>query len=243
MRKGSILLICLLLLLSLLLPVSVLADSRTINLESKILESFDPDTRTTDWLVVGSKFTTEGYPKQVYTKAWPEALYGANLENNDYQVLGVHVKWNRKGYNNVEIIPVKKDGDGNIVPNPISIPGEVKNLDLWVWCSRFDYYMDVHLRDTEGVVHVLRLGNLNKVGWINFNTNIPGVIRQNAQHVPFLKNLELVKFVIWTKPEENVSDFYVYLDQVKVLTDMFITRFDGDSLASSKKVQEVWEGK
>ncbi len=243
MRKGSILLICLMLLLSLLLPVGVLADSQTVNLESKILETFDPGTKTTDWLVVGSKFTTKGYPKQVYTKAWPEALYGANLENKDYQVLGIHVKWDRKGYNNIEIIPVKKDDKGNIVPNPIPIPGDVKNLDLWVWCSRYDYYMDVHLRDADGVVHVLRLGSLNAVGWKNLSTNIPGYIRQRAVHVPFLKSLELVKLVIWTKPEERVNDYYVYIDQIKVLTDMFITRFDGDSLASPTSIQKVWEGK
>ncbi len=243
MRKGSILLICLLLLLSLLLPVQVLADSQTVNLELKVLETFDPDTRTTDWLVVGSKFTTKGYPKQVYTKAWPEALYGANLENKDYQVLGVHVKWDRKGYNNIEIIPVKKDDKGNVVPNPIPIPGDVKKLDLWVWCSRYDYYMDVHLRDANGVVHVLRLGSLNAIGWKNLSTDIPGYIRQTATHVPFLKSLELVKLVIWTKPVERVNDYYVYIDQIKVLTDMFITRFDGDSLASPKSVQKVWEGK
>ena len=243
MRKGSILLICLMLLLSLLLPVGVLADSQTVNLESKVLETFDPGTKTTDWLVVGSKFTTKGYPKQVYTKAWTEALYGANLENKDYQVLGIHVKWDRKGYNNIEIIPVKKDDKGNIVPNPIPIPGDVKNLDLWVWCSRYDYYMDVHLRDANGVVHVLRLGSLNAVGWKNLSTDIPTYIRQSAVHVPFLKNLELVKLVIWTKPEEKVNDYYVYIDQIKVLTDMFITRFDGDSLASPKSIQKVWEGK
>ncbi len=243
MRKGSILLICLLLLLSLLLPVAVLADSQTVNLESKVLETFDPDTRTTDWLVIGSKFTTKGYPKQVYTKAWPEALYGANLENKDYQVLGIHVKWDRKGYNNIEIIPVKKDDKGNVVPNPIPIPGDVKNLDLWVWCSNYDYYMDVHLRDANGIVHVLRLGSLNSVGWKNLSTTIPGYIRQSARHVPFLKSLELVKLVIWTKPEEKVNDYYVYIDQIKVLTDMFITRFDGDRLANPKNVQKVWGGK
>ncbi len=243
MRKGSILFICLLLLLSLLLPLSTFADTQTENLESRVLETFDPDTKTTDWLVVGSKFTSEGYPEQVYTKSWPEALYGANLENKDYEVLGIHVKWDRKGYNNIEIIPVKKDDEGNVVPNPIPIPGMVKKLDLWVWCSRFNYYMDVHVRDSAGVVHVLRLGDLNSIGWKNFSVAFPGSIKQSGLHVPFLKSLELVKFVIWTKPEESVSDFYVYLDQVKVLTDLFITRFDGDNLANSKKVQEVWGGK
>jgi hypothetical protein len=30
------------------------------------------------------------------------------------------------------------------------------------------------------------------------------------------------------------------LDQIKVLTDMFIDRFDGDALAQPGKVQDIW---
>ena len=46
--------------------------------------------------------------------------------------------------------------------------------------------------------------------------------------------------VLWTKPQENVSGFNIYLDQVKILTDTFVTRFDGDDLANPDKVQEIW---
>ena len=241
MRKGSILIICLTVLFLLVLP-SVMADSATENLESKILESFDPENRTTDWLVVGSKFITEGFPKQTYTEAWPEAVYGSNSDGMDLQVLGINVKWDRKGYNNIEIIPVKEDEDGNIVPNPISIPGRVRKLDLWVWCSDFDYYLEAHVRDTRGVIHVLHLGGLARIGWNNFYADIPNRIAQTGQYVPFLKSLELVKFVVWTKPTENVSDYYIYFDQIKVLTDTFITRFDGDDLAGRGSAEKIWGG-
>ena len=239
MRKGSILIICLAVLFLLVLP-TVTADTATENLESRILESFDPDNRATDWMVVGSKFITEGFPKQTYTKAWPEAVFGSNPEDKDLQVLGVNAKWDRKGYNNIEIIPVKKDADGNAVPNPIQIPGRVKTLDMWVWCSDFDYYFEVHLRDTKGVVHVLNMGSLQKIGWNNFYTNIPSYISQTGQYVPYLKSLELVKIVIWTKPSEKVNNFFVYFDQIKVLTDTFITRFDGDDLATQGNSAKIW---
>jgi Flagellar filament outer layer protein Flaa len=239
MRKGSILIICLTVFFLLVLP-SVMADSATENLESRILESFDPENRTSDWLVVGSKFTTEGFPKQTYTEAWPEAIFGSNQDEKDLQVLGVNVKWDRKGYNYIEIIPVKEDADGNTVPNPISIPGRAKKLDLWVWCSDFDFYFEVHIRDTNGVVHVLNMGSLAEIGWNNFYTEIPGRIAQTGNYVPFLKTLELVKVVIWTKPTENVSNFFVYFDQIKVLTDTFITRFDGDDLASQGSEAKIW---
>ncbi len=239
MRKGSILIICLTVLFLLVLP-SVMADSATENLESRILESFDPDSRATDWLVVGSKFTTEGFPKQTYTEAWPEAVYGSNNEGLDLQVLGVNMKWDRKGYNNFEVIPVTKDDEGKVIPNPISIPGRVKKLDLWVWCSDFDYYLEVHLRDTNGVIHVLNMGGLAKVGWNNFSTPIPNRIAQSGQYIPYIKSLELVKFVVWTKPTENVSNYFIYFDQIKVLTDTFITRFDGDELAGKDSAAKIW---
>jgi len=239
MRKGSILIICLAVLFLLVLP-TVTADTATENLESRILESFDPDSRTTDWMVVGSKFITEGFPKQTYTKAWPEAVFGSNSEGKDLEVLGINAKWDRKGYNNIEIIPVKKDADGNMVANPIPIPGRVKKLDMWVWCSDFNYYFEVHLKDTNGVVHVLNMGSLQRVGWNNYYTNIPGYISQSGQYVPYIKSLELVKIVIWTKPSENVSNFFVYFDQIKVLTDTFISRFDGDDLAAQGKSSEIW---
>ena len=239
MRKGSILIICLTVLFLLVLP-SVTADSATENLESRILESFDPEDRTTDWLVLGSKFVTEGFPKQTYTKSWPEAVFGSNKDDKDLQVLGINVKWDRKGYNNIEIIPVKEDADGNTVPNPLSIPGRAKKLDLWVWCSDFDYYFEIHVRDTNGVVHVLNMCGLARIGWNNFYTDIPGYIAQTGNYVPFLKSLELVKIVIWTKPTENVSNYFVYFDQIKVLTDTFITRFDGDDLAGEGSAAEIW---
>ncbi len=239
MRKGSILIICLVVFFLLVLP-SVMADSATENLESRILESFDPESRTTEWLVVGSKFITEGFPKQTYTEAWPEAIFGSNQDGKDLQVLGINAKWDRKGYNNIEIIPIKEDSDGNTVPNPLSIPGRVKKLDLWVWCSDFDYYLEVHVRDTNGVVHVLNMGGLAKIGWNNFYTDIPGYIAQTGKYVPYLKSLELVKIVIWTKPTENVSNYFVYFDQIKILTDTFITRFDGDGLAGKESAAEIW---
>lgn len=241
MRKGSILIICLTVLFLLALP-SVVADSGTENLESRIIESFDPEDRSTDWLVVGSKFTTEGFPKQTYTEAWPEAIFGTNPDGRDLQVLGINVKWDRKGYNNIEIIPVKKDDAGNIVPNPIPLPGRTQKMDMWVWCSDFDYYLEVHLRDTKGIIHVLNMGSLATVGWNNFYMNIPSWIDQSGQYVPFLKSLELVKLVIWTKPTENVSDYYIYFDQIKILTDTFIGRFDGDILSSQESVEKIWGG-
>ncbi|MDR0453091.1 MAG: flagellar filament outer layer protein FlaA [Treponema sp.] len=54
--------------------------------------------------------------------------------------------------------------------------------------------------------------------------------------------MTFVKFRIWTGPMEQVNNFYIYFDQLKVLTDTFETRYDGEELADPKKVQELWSG-
>jgi hypothetical protein len=241
MKRGGYIFVCLILLFFLALPFCVSAENgATVVLESRVIESFDPETKASDWVVVGSKFSAEEYPKMVSAKSWPEALFGANREGKDLQVLGVNGSFVRQGYNSIEIIPVKKESDGAWEPTPIPMPGKVKTIDLWVWGSNYDYYMDAHVSDFEGVVHVLRLGSLKYIGWKNLKADIPSYIPQTIQYIPHHKGLELVKLVLWTKPAENVKDFYLYIDQVKVLTDVFVNRFDGDDMTQPEFMQEVW---
>jgi hypothetical protein len=242
MKRGVLLFLCLSVLVFLLSPSLLLADEQTENLVSHVLETFDPETRTTEWLVTGSKFVTEGFPKQTYIEAWPEALYGANREGLDLQTLGAYFKFDRKGYNYIEFIPVSENEAGETVNSPIPIPGSVKKLDLWAWGSDFDYYLEAHIMDPRGIVHVLNLGSLNYVGWKNLSVTIPTYIPQSRNYAPYLQGLELVKLVLWTKPEEAVNECYFYLDQIKVLTDVFISRFDGDALTDPEKIEELWGG-
>jgi len=248
MKRGASLLIILAALLLFASASSLMADEAIQNFESVVLETFDnPDAR--QWAVVGSKFITDGMPLVVYAPAWPEALFGANRDNLDLKVLGVQASFDRQGYNYLEFIPVEKDQSGTLQPAPIDLVGRVQTLDLWVWGSNYDYYMEAHVMDYTGRVHVLPLGGLKYVGWNNLKARIPSYIPQAGGHITpggFLKTLKLVKLVMWTKPTENVAGFNVYLDQIKILTDSFVTRFDGDDLADPAYVQEIWanaEGK
>lgn len=278
MRRGGLLLTFLVALVFLILAGPVFADTATQNLMSKVIESFDnpedPEAAewdSSEWIVRGSKFRTiikeqEGdevtiideWPKKAYVETWPEALFGVNKEERDLKVLGVNGRFDRQGYNYIELIPAIRNEEGDLVPrrpavindegdivpgNEITLPGRTKAIDLWVWGSNYDYYLEVHVRDFKGIVHVLPLGNLNYTGWKNLKVDIPNYIPQEGGYVTaggYLKELQLVKLVLWTRPEENVRDFYVYFDQIKTLTDMFVSRFDGDDLANQEKIQEIW---
>lgn len=228
------------------------ADDTTVNLESVIVQDFSkPEAQ--NWFVLGSKFSTKGFPKLAFAKAWPQALYGYDTANKDIRSLGVAMLFDRQEYNWIDIIPGTKGGDGSWTPKELPLPGRVKALDLWIWSGNYDYYVEAYLRDFQGIVHILDLGGLNYVGWKNLRINVPESIPQSRKYLPKREGLDLVKFRIWTKPTEKVviptndngatdldRSVKFYFSQVKVLTDTFESLFDGDNLTQPGLIKDTW---
>ncbi|MDR0444099.1 MAG: flagellar filament outer layer protein FlaA [Treponema sp.] len=243
MKHGSFKIICLIV-WACITVLSGYGDEITNNFETKILESFDGDSGYT-WKVEASKFATKSgdtkYPLLTYVEAWPIAAFGNNRGENarDIKSLGLHGKFDRRGYNWIDLYPVNPDdSDGN--PAEIRIPGRVRNLDLWVWGSNLNYYIEVFLRDYQGVIHTLRLGEIGYTGWRNLRVNIPGSIPQSKRILPAYAGLTFVKFRIWTQPAERVDNFFIYFKQLKVLTDVFESLYDGNDLADPQNVDKIW---
>ena len=117
----------------------------------------------------------------------------------------------------------------------------VKTIDLWAWGSNYDYSLEVHIRDYEGIEHTLQLGSLRYEDWKDLYTSVPSSIPQSRRYLPKRRNLQLTKLVLWTRPEEKVDGFYVYFDQLKVLTDLFESRFDGDNLIEPDVLNKIWK--
>jgi hypothetical protein len=244
MKHGSFKAVCLVV-LACIAVLSSYGDDVTVDLESKILEAFNGDSGYV-WKTDASKFTTKSddvsYPQITYVDAWPIAVFGYNRNNEQtLKSLGLHGRFDRRGYNWIDLYPVKADDDSD---NPeaveIPVPGRVLNFDMWVWGANLQFYIEVYLRDYQGVVHNLRLGDINHTGWKNLRVNVPNNIRQSKRILPKLAGLTFVKFRIWTQPTERVGDFYVYFKQFKALTDTFESLFDGDELADPERVQELW---
>lgn len=240
MKRGSVLFLCILLAIAFVIPSALFADESTENMVSRVVESFDPEDRTTDWLVIGSKFITDGYPKQVYAKTWPDALWGYNTEEKDLEVLGINARFDRQGYNNLQIIPVVDATVEEWEHNPIVVKGRVKSFDCWVWGSMYNYNIEMHLMDYNGIAWVLPLGNMKYSGWKNLVAEVPTYIPQATKYIPYFKQMTFEKLVIWTTPLESVHEYFVYIDQIKILTDVFESRFDGDTLTWPDKMDEMW---
>ena len=222
-------------------------DEVTVDMVGQVLQSFDPDeaghAMARDWVLLPSRF---GYDPKGNTywqsrkvDAWPEALYGKNRDKLKLQVLGLTGKFSRKGYNYVEIVPGTGSGQ-SFQPKPIPIPGRVAAIDVWVWGANYAYSLDVHVRDYQGIDHVLTLGSLQFAGWKNLRAQIPGSIPQSWKYLPRRQGLEFTKLVLWTVPGEKVDEFFMYLDQIKVTTDLFETAFDGGELAEPETVEQIW---
>jgi len=222
-------------------------DELTMNMVGQVLQSFDPDEAgkalARDWILVPSKFGYDAkgnsYWQSRRLDAWPEALHGKNRDKQKLQVLGITGKFSRKGYNYVEIVPGKGQGQ-SFQPVALPMPGRVIALDIWVWGANYNYYLEAHVRDFQGIDHVLPFGPLQFAGWKNLRASVPGSIPQAWKYLPRLRNLELTKLVLWTQPGEKVDEFFIYLDQLKVTTDLFETPFDGSELADEELLQQVW---
>jgi hypothetical protein len=226
-------------------------DENTSQLESIILDSFDGDSGYT-WKIQGSKFATkiddDEFPKLTYAATWPTQIFGQNEDGKELKSLGIWGKFDRRGFNWIDIYPT---GSGNAeeggggggeegAPAEIPMPGRSQILDVWVWGSNLSYQLEAYVRDYRGITHVLPMGSIHHTGWKNIKINIPKIIPQGKRVLPRLASLTFVKFRIWTGPTEPVNNFYIYFDQLKLLTDTFETHYDGEELANPKKIQEFW---
>jgi hypothetical protein len=244
MKQGSFTAIRLIVCITILALASVFSafgDDITEDLEGLMLEAFNGDSDYT-WKLEASKFASKvddtQYPMSTYVEAWPIAVFGYNRDGSkDIKSFGIHGKFDRRGYNWIDIYPTKEGEDG---PAEIPIPGRLRYLDMWVWGSNLDFYIEAYLRDYQGVVHNIKLGNIGFAGWKNLRAYIPGSIRQSKRQLPRYAGLTFVKFRLWTQPTEGVGDFYVYFKNFKTLTDTFESLYDGDELADPEHVQELW---
>jgi hypothetical protein len=197
------------------------------DIRSVILEDFEDNDN--NWQASSSRFSDEDYPIVKFgVETAPIALSGAVTGEGNKYVMGVRSAFTRKGYNKIWLYPEEE----------IVIPGHAKKLDVWVWGANYYYTLYAHLRDYRGIVHKLPLGSLHFMGWRNMSVDIPKQIPQTVRYLPMEKPLSLVRFEIWTEPTERVDDYIIYFDHLKVLTDMYKQRFDGDVLADM--TDEIW---
>ena len=192
------------------------------------MESFD--SVDAGWSVRGSRFIDGQFLDSRIVEAWPNQLFGNNPPET-LRALGVRGAFTNRGHNFIEILP---PGDG------INLPGIVKELELWVWNAARNYYVTAELQDYRGVYHTIELGDINYLGWGRLSVRIPNSVLQTEKRNANVDQLRLIKLVLWTDPTENVDDFQVYFDELRVLSDTFQKRVDGEELADPEFIDRIW---
>jgi len=241
MRPGLVSFLGAVLAIGVFFSAAVARADDTQIITSKNVQTFDDPATSSNWIVQGSKYATQGFPQAELVKAWPESLYGKNTQNKNLFSLGIHGRFDRKSYNSIEWIPAKKDDTGKMQPYAIPLPGKVRSIDLWVWGSNYNFTMDIYIRDYQGIDHILHMGSLMFAGWKDLSVTIPGSIPQSRKYIPSYAGLELTKIVIWTAPDEKVDDFYIFIDEINEITDMYVQRFDGEDLADPDTLNNLWQ--
>ncbi|MDR3283738.1 MAG: flagellar filament outer layer protein FlaA [Treponema sp.] len=206
--------------------------------ETYNIDTFDPsgEQQRLTWSVNPSRFIAEGFPKINYFNGEPNSLRLSRLSGLAYrpsaesdtqrQVLGIQVGYRRKADNWFEVFPVNEDNSHYEFP----LEGIVSQIDFWVWGTDYHYSLELMIRDTEGLVHVLPVGSLYFQGWKNFIVPIPSNIRQRSRKVTAAPGLAFLGFRVRAKPTEYADKFTVYFDQLKYTTAILDTIYDGYEL-------------
>jgi hypothetical protein len=234
MKKGGVLIVSLIF-FACLSVVPLFADANTVALESIVVETFDGDS-SYEWVTDGIKYASK--KDHSLFPVYPQALFRTAEEAEGKQAFGLRGAFQRRGYNWIDIYPANTpEGKG------IPLRGLVRYVDVWAWGSNLNYRLEVYMRDYTGMIHRIDMGSLRFLGWKNLRAAIPPHFPMSDRALPSNTNSSyFVKFRLWTDPYERVNEFYLYLDHLKVLSDTFTTRFDGDELSNKDKADELWAG-
>ncbi len=168
-------------------------------------------------------------------------------------VLGVKFRFRYPGNNSISLDPPKEINDKgepvmtysqalrqDVQERAIQLPGRVRAISMWVHARGFPYTIELWVKDYKGDVHILQKQSINFVGWRPMIFEIPDNVPQTSDSYPVTKITKLVKIVIrevsgaegeYTRTSSaNSSDIFVFIDQIKVLTDTYEVYFDGQEL-------------
>ena len=242
MKKGVVVLASIALALAFCVPAVAQPSAKAV--ETIVIDNFDTaDQMDWTWKVQASRFATKkddrnpiDYPVLQYFEGIPNSLRPYHKDSDPAaKVLGVKVKYDRKGDNWFEIYPEynsKKDDNGNSIKE-IPFIGTVTQIDFWVWGANYQYYIELLIRDADGRVHVIPAGNLRFSGWRNVVVNVPGYIRQHSNLRSGMTDMTFVGFRVRSDINEYVDDYVIYIDQLKYTTNTLSNIYDGYDLRNA----------
>jgi hypothetical protein len=146
----------------------------------------------------------------------------------DDHVLGVRVDFLRRGHHSFTVSPVR----------PIPIEGVTRSVSVWVAGRNSNHELYIMVRDMRGRSHSIFMGDLNFQGWRQLSAAIPpqsldgrtGVFQRTHRNTHQRMGIEVTGFRIVTDPLESYGSYYIYFDDLRAVTDLFVLGRDPDDM-------------
>ena len=133
------------------------------------------------------------------------------LSGNDKFVLGVKVQFYRRGNVSFFIRPER----------PLPVEGIAKTLSVWVVGRNTPHVLKVLVSDQFGNKAEITMGKLNFTGWKKMVVAVPTTIKQRDYHYMNKQGIKIEGFEIDCDPAEAYGSYFIYLDDLRVVTDLF----------------------
>lgn len=143
----------------------------------------------------------------------------------DTRVLGVRVDFYHRGMVSFSLHPTA----------PLPVPGVSKTISVWAAGRNFNHTLKVLLEDYFGRPMELTVGKLTFVGWKKLTVAVPPSIVQNDYHFAYKDGIKITGFKVECDPVEAMGTFYLYLDDIRVVTDLF-----GEAQRDADDMSDDW---
>ena len=147
------------------------------------------------------------------------------IKEEDKYVLGVKVSFFHRGDSFFAIHPA----------TPLAVEGIVKTISVWAVGRNFNHTLKVIFEDYAGQQKSLIMGTLNFVGWKKLTVAIPPNISQSEFHYAYRTGIKITGFEVDTDPLDSYGVYYLYLDDLRAVTDLF-----GESKRDVDDMSDGW---
>jgi hypothetical protein len=147
------------------------------------------------------------------------------INEQDTRVLGVRVDFYHRGVVNFTVHPAA----------PLPVAGVSKTISFWIAGRNFNHTLKILIEDYFGRPMELTVGTLTFQGWKKLTVAVPPTITQTDYHFTYKDGIKITGFKIECDPLEAMGTYYMYFDDIRVVTDLF-----GEARRDSDDMTDGW---
>lgn len=155
--------------------------------------------------------TLRSMPGSPLAKKPAEGDVQNRITEQDTRVLGVRVDFYHRGVISFTVHPTA----------PIPVAGISKTVSVWIAGRNFNHTLKLLIDDYFGRPMEITVGKLTFMGWKKLTVAVPPAITQTDYHFTLKDGIKITGFKIECDPLEAMGTYYMYFDDIRVVTDLF----------------------